>query len=683
MDKINREISWLQFNERVLQEGLDERNPLLERIRFLGIFSNNRDEFFKVRVATIRRLIVFNEKENPEQALHYRNVLKDILKTVENQERAYTRAFVQIRQELRKNSIFLLNEKEIDAEQGQFIKDFFLNKVRQVIYPIMLDKFNGGANLKDRAIYLAVVMTDTNAIEKERHALIEIPSEELSRFVILPSKEGQHFLMFLEDAIRYNLSEIFSIFGYNSFNGYIIKFTRDAELDIDNDVSKSFLEIMSESVQKRKNAPAIRFVYDKEIPEKLLTKVLKKLQIKTGNDHLRGGGRYHNFKDLMSFPELSEGLTYAPQPPIPHPDLPYNKSFFTILSKRDILLHFPYQPFQHIIDLLREASIDPQVRSIKMTFYRAAKKSRVMNALINAARNGKHVTVFIELQARFDEEANIYWAQKLQHEGVKVLATIPGTKVHAKTILIRRKELGKDKYYSLIGTGNFNESTAAIYSDLTLITDNQAIGLDIKQFFYQIESKYLMVKYDRIKVAPFGFRDFFIKMINREIRYQKKGREAWIILKSNSLVDNEIVDKLYEAAKEGIKIKLLIRGINVVKSGINGVSENIESRSIVGRYLEHSRIFIFANGGRPEYYIGSADLMPRNIDHRFEIVTPVTDKNIKKQLKTIIDIQWQDQVKSRSLDCDMINTYLFDKKQKNNTDTHIVTYNYFKNLEKK
>ncbi len=683
MDKINREISWLQFNERVLQEGLDDRNPLLERIRFLGIFSNNRDEFFKVRVATIRRLIAFNEKENPEQALHYRNVLKEILKTVENQERAYTRAFVQLRQEMRKNSILLLNEKEIDADQGVFIKDFFLNKVRQVIYPIMLDKFNGGANLKDRAIYLAVVMSDTNAIEKERHALIEIPSEDLSRFVILPPKDGNHYLMFLEDVIRYNLSEIFSIFGYDKFEGYIIKFTRDAELDIDNDVSKSFLEIMSESVQKRKNAPAIRFVYDKEIPEKLLNKVLKKLQIKTGNDHLRGGGRYHNFKDLMSFPELSEGLTYKPQPPVPHPDLPYNKSFFTILSKRDILLHFPYQPFQHIIDLLREASIDPQVRSIKMTFYRAAKKSRVMNALINAARNGKHVTVFIELQARFDEEANIYWAQKLQNEGVKVLATIPGTKVHAKTILIRRKELGKDKYYSLIGTGNFNESTAAIYSDLTLITDNQVIGLDIKQFFYQIESKYLIVKYERIKVAPFGFRDFFLKMINREIRYRRKGREAWITLKSNSLVDNEIVDKLYEAAKEGVKIKLLIRGINVVKSGIKGVSENIESRSIVGRYLEHSRIFVFANGGRPEYYIGSADLMPRNIDHRFEIVTPVTDKDIKKQLKALIEIQWQDQVKSRSLDCDIINTYLYSKKDANNTDTHIVTYNYFKNIEKK
>lgn len=682
LDIINRELSWLQFNERVLQEALDVRNPLLERIRFLGIFSNNRDEFFKVRVATIRRLIELNIKEYPQLAEKYKTLLKDIIKTVELQEKSFTKAFIELRKELRKNDIFLVNEKEINAEQGNFIKEYFLKFVRPVIYPIMLDKFEGGSKLKDKAIYLAIVMKDSKSIEKDRHALIEIPTEELSRFVILPKIEEKNYLMFLEDIIRYNLAEIFSIFGYDIFDGYIIKFTRDAELDIDNDVSKSFMEIMTESVKNRKQGAAVRFIYDREIPIKLLNRVIKKLQIKTGNDQLRGGGRYHNFKDLMGFPEFNTGLTYPPQPPIPHPDLPYNKSFFAILAEKDLAIHFPYQPFQHIIDFLREASIDPQVRSIKMTFYRAAKKSRVMNALINAARNGKNVTVFIELQARFDEEANIYWAQKLQSEGIKVLSTIPGTKVHAKTILVRRKEDGIDKYYSLIGTGNFNESTAAIYSDITLLTANQIIGHDIKKFFYQIESKYLIVKYDKIKVAPFDLRDFFKKMISREIRFKKKGKEAWIILKTNSLVDNEIADEIYEASREGVKVKLLIRGINVIKSGIPKVSENIESRSVVGRYLEHSRIFIFANGGRPEYFIGSADLMSRNIDHRFEIITPIFDKSIKKQLRHLIDIQWNDKDKSRSLDNKKINEYIETSPINEVSDTHIVTYEYFKNLGK-
>lgn len=682
IDNINREISWLQFNERILQEALDERNPLLERIRFLGIFSNNRDEFFKVRVATIRRLILLNAKKRPEIAQKHKSLLKEIRNTVEKQEEIYTNAFEELQKQLEFNDIFVVDENEIDAEQGKFVEEYFTTHVRPVIYPLMLDKFEGGSKLRDRAIYLAIIMTDSKLIEKERHALIEIPTDELSRFVILPSKGNKNYLMFLEDVIRYNLSAIFSIFGYDSFAGYIIKFTRDAELDIDNDVSKSFLEIMSESVKKRKKGEAVRFIYDKDITENLLSKVLKKLHITPNNDQMRGGGRYHNFKDLMGFPGFNKGLTYTPQPPVQHPDLPVNKSIFTILAQKDVMVHFPYQPFQHIIDFLREASIDPQVRSIKMTFYRAAKKSRVMNALINAARNGKNVTVFIELQARFDEEANIYWAQELQSEGIKILPTIPGIKVHAKTILVRRKENGQDVYYSNISTGNYNESTADIYSDLALLTANQQIGLDIKNIFYQLESNYIMTKYESLYISPFALRGFFAKMINREIRNKRQGKDAWIIIKSNSLVDLEIVNKIYEAGREGVKIKLLIRGINVIRSGVIGESENIESRSIVGRYLEHSRIFVLANGGKPEYYISSADLMPRNIDHRFEIICPIYDKKIKKQLKDILEIQWNDKDKSRSLDCDRINDYLGDYNQEVVTDTHIKTYEYFKNLAK-
>jgi len=675
---INREISWLQFNERVLQEALDNRNPLLERIRFLGIFSSNRDEFFKVRVATIKRVIKMNDKRHPETSMKYQSLLEEILKTVEKQEIKYTQAFINLQIELEKNNIFFVDETEVDQEHGEYLKEYFKNTVRSVIYPIILDKFEGGSKLKDKAIYLAIQLIDSSKLQKERHALIEIPTEELPRFVKLPSRGDKHYLMFLDDVIRYNLDDIFSIYGYDQFSGYIIKFTRDSELDIDNDVSKSFLEIMSESVKQRKKGLPVRFIYDKDIPENLLKKVIKKLHIATSYDQLRGGGRYHNFKDFMGFPELSKGLTFNPQPPIYHPDIEYNKPFFELISKKDILLHFPYQPFQHIIDFLREASIDPQVKSIKMTFYRAARKSRVMNALINAARNGKSVTVFIELQARFDEEPNIFWAQKLQSEGVKVLPTIPGLKVHAKAIVVRRKENGENKYYANISTGNFNESTAKIYSDISLLTANQDIAIDLNNIFHLLESKYIPMKFSTLYVSPFGIRGFLQKMINREIRNVRQGKEGWIILKSNSLVDDDIARRIYEAANEGVKIKLLIRGINVIKSGKMNSCNNIEARSIVGRYLEHSRVFIFANAEKEEYYISSADLMTRNIDHRFEVICPIYDSKIRKELMDLIDIQWNDNVKSRSLDWGEINNYIQAKPNASPMNTHDVTYNYFK-----
>ena len=678
---INREISWLQFNERVLQEALDVRNPLLERIRFLGIFSSNRDEFFKVRVATVKRLIKLNEKRHPEIAEKYKGVLKEILKTVEKQEFKYTDAFHDLKDELKKNNICFIDETMVDEQQGAFIKEYFRSEVRPVIYPIILDKFDGGSNLKDKAIYLAIQMLDSSGKLKERHALIEIPTDELPRFIKLPKKGEKQHIMFLDDVIRYNLDDVFSIFGYDTFSGYIIKFTRDSELDIDNDVSKSFLEIMSESVKKRKKGMPVRFIYDKAIPENLLRRVIKKLNVTTSSDQMRAGGRYHNFKDFMNFPEFDKSLTFKAQPPVPHPDLPYSKSFFSVLSQKDILLHFPYQPFQHIIDFLREASIDPQVRSIKMTFYRAARKSRVMNALINAARNGKSVTVFIELQARFDEEANIYWSQTLQSEGVKVLPIIPGLKVHAKAIVIRRKENGENVYYANISTGNFNESTARIYSDISLMTSNRQIARDVNNLFHLLESKFIPMEFKSINISPFGMRAFFSKMINREIRNARKGKEAWIMLKSNSLVDDEIAGKIYAAAREGVKFKMLIRGIDVIKSGIENFSENIEARSIVGRYLEHARIFVFANGGTPEYYFGSADLMTRNIDHRFEIICPVYDENIKRQLQKLLDIQWADRVKARSLDHGRINQYLLPDNGDEAVDTHTATYQYFKHLK--
>lgn len=675
----NREISWIHFNGRVLQEAVDPRNPLIEQIKFLGIFSNNRDEFFRVRIATLRRMINIAPKGSDSKK-RLSQELEAILNVVEKQERAYTSAFIRILKELKKENIFLVNEKELNESQGIFVKEYFKNKVRPLLFPIIIDHFETGQVLIDTAIYLAVNLSDNDNKKKERHVLIEVPSD-IPRFLELESEDKNLYFMFLEDVIRYNLKDLFSIWDYDNITAHIIKFTRDSELDIDNDVSKSFLEIMEESVKKRKKGIPVRFIYDRNIPDILLNKIIKKLNITTKNYQLRGGGRYHNFKDLMSFPGLKKELIYKKQESFRHPLLKENESIFKILRKQDVLLHFPYHSFDPIIDFLREASIDPKVRSIKMTFYRAAQHSLAMNALINAARNGKHVTVFMELQARFDEQANILWTQKLQSEGVKVLPTIPGMKVHSKLILIRYKESGKNHFYSNISTGNFNESTAKVYSDISLLTANQSIGEDVYNFFELIESRYRPPKFRLSYVSPFHIRDFFKEKIEREIANKKAGKEAWMIFKFNSLSDKDLAFKIKKAGKEGVKIDLIIRGINIMPTKVPNDTENINAFSIVGRYLEHARVFIFANGGDPEIYFGSADLMSRNLDHRFEIICPIIDKNIKEEILHIIKLQQSDTEKYRSLNYGEINKYVKRDKQFPMLNSQNATYEYLKSKD--
>jgi len=677
MDSINREISWTQFNGRVLQEATDQNNPLIEQIRFLGIFSNNRDEFFRVRIATLRRLIKLASKEGNEKE-KLNKELNTILEVIEQQEEQYTEAFYHILRELKRERIHLVNEKEINPEQGEFVKSYFKNQVRPLIFPIIIDFFETAQVLNDSAIYLTVNLSDSKGIKKDRHLLIEVPSE-LPRFIRLKTKNNNIYFMFLEDVIRYNLKDLFAIWDFDTIDAFIIKFTRDSELDIDNDVSKSFLEIMKESVKKRTKGIPVRFVYDKDIPQSLLKKLIKKLNITTKNYQLRGGGRYHNFRDLMNFPGLRKELLYKSQARIIHPHLTKKKSIFELLRQKDVMLHFPYHSFEHIIDFIREASIDPKVRSIKMTFYRAAKHSLAMNALISAARNGKVVTVFMELQARFDEKANIKWTQKLQSEGIKVLPTIPGMKVHAKLILIRRKEKGLNKYYSNISTGNFNESTARVYSDHSLLTANQDIGEDIYNFFELIESKYLPPKFKHIAVSPFNIRSFFDEKIKREIENKKQGKDAWVILKMNSLVDNDVSEMIIEAGQSDVKIEMIIRGINIMQAGIPNKTENINAFSIVGRHLEHSRLFIFANGGNPEFYISSADLMKRNLDFRFEIICPILDKDIQEELMQVINFQKNDTEKYRSLNYNEINEYTRRDKGFPCLNSQDETYKYLKN----
>ncbi len=672
---INREISWLYFNERVLQEAIDVTTPLIERIKFLGIFSNNRDEFFRVRVATLRRMLNY-ELNNDIKDSKTREILDKISEIVEKQEVKFTATYKDIVKLLAEKNIFIINEKQLTKKQGIYVRSYFQENVRPYLFPLMLENFKKLELLKDETIHFAIDLSCRDNSERT-YALMSIPTNITTRFVSLPDQKEKKYIILLDDVIRYCLEDIFAKFGYDTFNAYTIKFTRDAELDIDNDVSKSFLEIMSESVKQRKKGEPVRFVYDKTIPDKLLQEVTKKLNI-TKRDPIRAGGRYHNFKDFMSFPNVvRKELVYPPLPPLAHKDLPPNKSIIEIIRQKDVLLHYPYQSFNYINNFLHEASIDPLVRSIKITFYRAAKDSSIMNALINAKRNGKYVTVFLELQARFDEEANIYWTGKLQEEGVKIIQTIPGFKVHGKMILIRRKENGENVYYANISTGNYNESTARVYSDNSLFTANQDITAEVNKVFHLFESKFIMPTFNTLIVAPFYIRSFFMKMLDNEIANARAGKEAWAILKMNSLVDKIIAAKVYEASQAGVKLQLIVRGICVIVPGVQGLSENIEAISIVDKFLEHSRIFVFCNGGDNKYFISSADWMRRNFDHRVEIVCPVYDKEIQKELMDILQIQLRDNTKARLLDKENLNQY----RKTNDPELHrsqFEIYDYFK-----
>ena len=678
---INREISWLYFNERVLQEAMDENNPVIERLKFLGIFSNNRDEYFRVRVATIKRMVQIQKRKEIKPKVSAEKVLKDILKTVEEQEKKFNSTFIQLLIELKKHNIVFLNETQLNEKQGEFVQQFFINEVVPNLFPIMLKSLETPDALQDNAIYLAVHLQDSTGQKEDDYALIMVPSRIISRFLLIPSNDGKNYVMMLDDVMRYSMSEIFAPFGFNTFNSYTIKFTRDAELDIDNDISKSFIEQMSDSLKKRKKGAPVRFVYDKDIPEVLLTRLLRRLNITT-SDNLRGGGRYHNIKDFMSFPKIgSNDLVYSKTIPLSHPLLQPKKSILKVIREQDILLHFPYQSFQYIVDLLREASIDPKVRAIKMTFYRAARDSNVINALINAARNGKNVTVFLEIQARFDEKANIYWTRKLREEGVKIIKTLPGFKVHSKLLLIRRKEGGKNMYYANISTGNFNESTAKVYADDSLLTANQEIAREVNMLFHMFESPYNPPKFKHLLVAPYQLRNSFIKLLNTEIRNAKAGKDAWAILKLNNLVDEKITNKIYQASKAGVKIELICRGICVLVPQVKGLSENIRVISIIDKFLEHSRIQVFANGGDPKYYIASADWMVRNFDHRFEVACPIYDKDLKNEFMDMLKIQLYDNVKARLVNEDPINKYLTNDNPVM-VRSQVDTYSYLKNLSK-
>ena len=654
---INREISWLSFNARVLQEAEDPSVPLIERMKFLGIFSSNLDEFFRVRVGSLQRMIDAGVKAKAQFGSKPKKIFNEVQKRVIPVRKRFDKVFNVLLQELEQKKIFIINEKELTENQEKFVQNYFSHEVRPRLIPIMLDILPEFPYLKNQIIYLAIYLERERDPKEIKYALIEVPADVLPRLILLPKEDDNNYIIMLDDVIRFGLKNIFAIYNYDTWAAYTIKLTRSAEFEIEDDITKSFYEKISDSIKQRQKGQAVRFVYDQEIPDDLLKFVLEGNHLED-LENLIPGVRYHNARDFMNFPNIDKPeLCEKKSEPLPHKDIVAHLSMFDAIREKDILLHYPYQSFDYIIDLLREAAIDQNVTSIKITLYRVAKYSNIVNALINAIKNGKKVTVLMELQARFDEEANIYWIRRLEEEGAKVIEGVPGLKVHAKICLITRKEDEGKVRYSTIGTGNFNETTARLYSDHTLLTANENLTDEVDKVFDFLEHNYKTFTFKHLLVAPFYMRKKILKLIKNEIKNVKAGKEAYIFVKLNSLVDQTIINKLYDASQAGVKIKMMVRSICSLVPGVEGVSENIEVFSIVDKYLEHSRIFIFCNDGEEKYYISSADWMIRNLDNRVEVATPIYDPNIQKELKTFLDIQFKDNVKSRFLDEGQNNIY--------------------------
>lgn len=671
---INREISWLAFNDRVLQEAADAKVPLLERLRFLGIYSNNMDEFYKVRVATIRRMQGVGKQAKQEIKFKPKALLKEIAERVKKQNIKFDEIYEKIEQELETEKIFIINEKELNKEQKSYVKHYFYNELRPKLVPIMLHYIKNFPRLKEQAIYLAVNMQQ--AENKEAiYSLIEIPTTT-PRFVVLPKEEDKNYVILVDDIIRAFVHTIYQQFEYESIAAHCIKITRDAELDLDIDISKSLIEKIEQSVEARKRGEPVRFVFDKEIDKDYLAFLLGKLQL-TETENIIAGKRYHNFKDFMGFPNFGrEDLNYPKVSPLNFPKFNKAKTIFDVIDKEDILLHYPYQKFSYLIDFIREAAIDPHVTTIKMTLYRVANNSMVVNSLINAAKNGKNVIVVVEVQARFDEELNIYWAKIMQEEGITIIYGVPGLKVHSKLCLITRVVDNKRTRYANFSTGNFNEKTSTIYSDTSLFTSDERLTYEANKVFRFFQNNYKIYNYKHLLVAPHQSRTKFYELIDQEIKNATNKLPASIFAKMNSLVDYEMIEKLYYAADKGVKIKLIVRGINSLIPYLEELHSNIEIISIVDKYLEHSRIFVFHNNGEEKIYLSSTDWMQRNLDFRVEVSFPIYDEKLKEEIKWFLNNQWNDNIKARKLDGTLRNLYVKNRKEK--IRSQITFYNYLK-----
>lgn len=675
-----RDITWLAFNERVLQEAMDEKVPLHLRIRFLGIFSNNLDEFFRVRVAGLKRAMDFKEKVIAESFYQPPSkILQKINDIVMRQQQNFDKTWKKIQGEMADHHVFIKTSKNLTAKQKDFVRSYFDEVVESNVIPILLHENTPMPYMRDKSLYLGVAMRKKDWQYSSNYAIIEIPSRFVGRFVLLPTEDPQEKdVMLLEDVITFNLPHIFSYFGYDEFSANAFKVTKDAELDLDNDIRTNFAEKIEKGLKNRRKGKPTRFVFDKDMDKALLEMLIRKLNL-SKKDSIIPGGKIHNFKHFMDFPDVFEKYERpVERTSFTHPDFEHGERVTDVILKHDVLLTFPYHKYNPVIDLLREAAMDPDVKSIQITAYRLASNSKIINALIYAARNGKEVTVMLELQARFDEESNLEWKEMLEPEGITVLIGIPNKKVHAKLCVIKKRSHNKTIQYGFVSTGNFNEKTARIYGDHLLMTADRGIMADINKVFNVLKKPKddflpVLKTCKNLLVCPQFMREKIVHHIDKEIEEAKAGRHAEIIVKANSVSDRSLIEKLYEAANAGVHIRMIVRGIYCAVNQ-KDFKEKIKAISIVDEYLEHARVMYFYNKGAEDIYISSADWMTRNLDYRIEAAAKVTDKNLKKELKDILDIQLKDNVKARILDKKLSNEYIHNEKEE--CRSQIETYRY-------
>ena len=680
-----RDITWLAFNERVMQEAMDESVPLPLRIRFLGIFSNNLDEFFRVRVAGLKRAMDFKTKIISESFYQPPSkILEKINDIVIKQQEDFNKTWKKIQEEMEEHQVVIKTAKNLNSKQKEFVKKYFDEVVEANVIPILLHENKAIPYMRDKSLYLGIAMRRKEWQYQSNFAIIEIPSRFVGRFLMPPSEKNEKNVMLLEDVITFMLPEIFTFFGYDEFEAHAFKVTKDAEFDLDNDIKTNLAEKIEKGIKSRRKGKPTRFVFDRDMDKALLEFLIKKLNL-TKKDSIIPGGKIHNFKHFMDFPDVfKEYKQPVERTSFNHPKFPNDHRITETILKEDILLSFPYHNYRPVIDLLRESAMDPDVKSIQITAYRMASKSKIGNALINAARNGKEVTVMVELRARFDEEANLEWKERFEEEGIKVLVGIPNKKVHAKLCVIKKRQNNKTLQYGFISTGNFNEKTAKIYGDHLLMTSDRGIMADINKVFQvlnkpKVDPIHVLKTCQKLMLCPQFMREKIIHHINVEIEEAKAGRKAEMMIKVNSFSDRELITKTYEAAAAGVMVKLIVRGIYCAVNQ-KDFKQKIEAISIVDEYLEHARVMYFYHKGDEDIYISSADWMTRNLDYRIEAAVKITQKNLKKELKDILNIQWKDNVKARILDNKLKNKYV--KNDEKEFRSQIETYRYLKQKEK-
>jgi len=673
---IHRDASWLSFNYRVLQEAKDPAVPLLERLKFLAIYSSNLDEFFRIRVAGIRKLKKVGKKTRAQLHFDPRELLKEIHQIVNRQQEEFSEIFEkQIVPELRKHHVHILRRLDLNAEQRQFVEDYFQGNLLPFVMPVLLVKRRINPFLANAHLYLAVHLRQKKKpLSDSEYALVKIPSDQVTRFVPLPTQGDRHDVILLDDIVRHSVSRLFP--GYDIQDTYSIKLSRDAELDIDDEFSGDLVQKIKSSLQKRQVGPASRFVYDRDMPQHLLSYLQDTFDLRK-NDMLPEG-RYHNNFDFFRFPDFGlKHLKNKRLPALPHPVLTNAPDMLKAIGEADQLIHVPYQSFEPVIQFFEKAAIDPAVTHIKVIQYRVAKTSRILEALMEAVQRGKQVSAFVEIKARFDEATNLEWGERLEKAGVRVHYSLPGVKVHSKLALVRRIEEGKAHLYAYLGTGNFHEETAKIYSDFGIFTADPRLTNEVSNVLAHLENMPPPHPFQHLLVGQFNLRERLYKLIDNEIEAAKKGQKAEMILKINSLEDKDIIAKLYEASIAGVKIRLIVRGICCLVPGVKGLSDNIDIISIVDRYLEHARVFVFHNSGDELIFLSSADWMERNLSFRIETIFPVYDPMLRRDLRALLDIQLNDNVKARIIDSKNLNEY-----RRNSSDipvrTQLETYFYLK-----